>query len=152
MASQVSNIETRWYSYDLLIHHPVIPVFVYWKSPQRACLSSLTKIQKLLDIIFPICSVAPQDCSITFFTMPMTPGGKIRFYCSVHKILPTLQESNKTCTWLWGCDYIHPILKYVFSITDLSGTYIVLKSRRKHFPRPNQSLYFKKCIPFSSWP
>lgn len=84
--------------------------------------------------------------------MPMTPGGKIWFCCSVHDILSILQQSNETCTWLWGCDYIHPILKYVFSTTDLSGTYIVLKHMHQRFPRPNQSLCLKKDIPFSSWP
>lgn len=67
-------------------------------------------------------------------------------------MLFTLQQSNETGTWLQVCDYIHPILKYVFSTTGLSGTYTVLKSMCKCFPRPNQSLCLKKDILLSLWP
>jgi len=79
------------------------------------------------------------------------PRRKLSFCHSVHETLSTLQASNETCTWLWGCDYIHPILKYVLRSTDLSGTYTVAKHMRKHSLRPNQSLCLKKGIPFSRW-
>lgn len=107
-------------------------IFKYW-SPGNHLTQSLLKFStNKFPVLFPPhtdhdpkCTPSEPPCCSSrlwqdFHHPASDPKNQIVLQCAQESL--SSYQSNEKGTWLWGWDHIHPILMWVLSTTDWSGT------------------------------